>query len=90
LREATDMTEAVMPPSLETAVSHWLKLVGIEILAAIVIVIGLAWSTYLFLRRQMAEEYMTPIRSASIDPSCLALRSWSRQTSSKPSRSSPA
>jgi uncharacterized membrane protein len=59
LREATDMTEAVMPPSLETAVSHWLKPVGVEILAAIVIVIviGLAWSTYLFLRRQMAEEY---------------------------------
>ena len=53
------MTDAVMPPSLETAVSHWLKLVGvgIEILAAMVIVIGLAWSTYLFLRRQMAEEH---------------------------------
>src|SRR5262249_58946444 len=43
----------------ETAVSHWLKLVGvgIEIFAAVVIVVGLAWSTYPFLRRQMAEEH---------------------------------
>lgn len=53
------MTEAIIPLNLETAISHWLKLVGvgIEILAAIVIVVGLAWSTYLFLRRQMAEEH---------------------------------
>lgn len=53
------MSEATLPPNLEMAVSHWLKIVGlgIEILAAMVIVIGLAWSTYLFLRRQMAEEH---------------------------------
>ena len=53
------MGEAAMPPGFEVTVSHWLKIVGlgIEILAAIVIVIGLAWSTYLFLRRQMAEEH---------------------------------
>jgi uncharacterized membrane protein len=53
------MTEAAMSPGLETAVSHWLKLIGlgIEILAAMVIVIGLAWSTGRFLRRRMAEEH---------------------------------
>jgi uncharacterized membrane protein len=44
---------------LEVTVSHWLKVVGvgIEIFAAAVIVAGLAWSSYLFLRRQMAEEH---------------------------------
>jgi uncharacterized membrane protein len=53
------MTEAAIPTSLEMAVGHWLKLVGlgIEILAAMVIVIGLAWSTCLFLRRRMPEEH---------------------------------
>lgn len=53
------MGEAALAPNLEMTVSHWLKIVGlgIEILAAMVIVIGLAWSTYLFLRRQMAEEH---------------------------------
>ena len=49
------MTEAVITPNLEMVVGHWLKLVGvgIEILAAIVIVVGLAWSTYLFLRKKI-------------------------------------
>jgi uncharacterized membrane protein len=45
--------------ALNEAVSHWLEIVGagIEIAAALVIVIGLAWSTYLFLRRRMAEQH---------------------------------
>jgi uncharacterized membrane protein len=44
---------------LEEMVGHWLKLlgVGIELLAALVIVAGLGWSTWLFLRRQMAEQH---------------------------------
>jgi uncharacterized membrane protein len=52
------MSEAAIP-SLELAVGHWLKVIGlgIEILATVVIVIGLVWSTCLFLRRQMAEEH---------------------------------
>ena len=39
------MREAAIIPNLEEAVSHWLKIVGlgIEVLAALVIVIGLAW-----------------------------------------------
>ena len=51
------MREATLGLGLEDAVGHWLRVVGlgIEILAAVVIVGGLVWSTYLFLRRRMAE-----------------------------------
>ena len=53
------MPEAAIALSLEEAVSHWVKIVGlgIEVLAALVIVIGLAWSTCLFLQRRMAEQH---------------------------------
>jgi uncharacterized membrane protein len=52
------MGEAAVPHGLEATVSHWLKVVGlgIEILAAMIIVVGLVWSTVLFLRRRAAEE----------------------------------
>lgn len=51
------MSETIVRPSLEMTVSHWLKIVGlgIEIVAAMIIVVGLAWSTCLFLRRRAAE-----------------------------------
>ncbi len=53
------MGDAAAGGALEEMVSRWLKAVGlgIELLAAVVIVAGLAWSTYLFLRRRMAEEH---------------------------------
>lgn len=53
------MGDAAAATALEEMVSRWLKVVGlgIELLAAVVIVAGLVWSTYLFLRRRMAEEY---------------------------------
>src|SRR5215467_8905825 len=53
------MREAVIGLGLEDAVGHWLRVIGlgIEILAALVIVGGLMWSTYLFLRRRMAEQH---------------------------------
>ena len=53
------MCEAGASLTLDEAVAHWLKIVGlgIEIFAALVIVAGLAWSTYLYLRRRMAEEH---------------------------------
>jgi uncharacterized membrane protein len=53
------MREAASGLGLEDAVGHWLRVVGlgIEILAALVIVGGLMWSTYLFLRRGMAEQH---------------------------------
>lgn len=51
------MGEAGASLGLEATVTHWLKVVGlgIEILAAVIIVVGLAWSTVLFLRRQTEE-----------------------------------
>ena len=53
------MREAASGLGLEDAVGHWLRVVGlgIEILAALVIVGGLMWSTYLFLRRRMVEQH---------------------------------
>ena len=53
------MREAATGLGLEEAVGHWLRVVGlgIEILAALVIVGGLVWSTYIFLRRRMAEQH---------------------------------
>lgn len=53
------MREAVTGLGLENAVGHWLSVVGlgIEMLAAFVIVGGLMWSTYLFVRRRMAEQH---------------------------------
>ena len=53
------MREAATGLGLDEMVGHWLKAVGlgIEVLAALVIVAGLAWSTYLFLQRRMAEQH---------------------------------
>ena len=53
------MREAATGLGLEDAVGQWLRVVGqaIEIIAALVIVGGLIWSTYLFLRRRMAEQH---------------------------------
>ena len=53
------MRDAVTFLNLEEMVSHWLRIlgVGIEVFGALVIVLGLGWSTCLFLRRQMAEQH---------------------------------
>src|SRR5262245_45813575 len=53
------MHEAPASMAIEQMVSSWLKLVGlgIEVLAAVVIVAGLGWSTGLFLWRRMAEHH---------------------------------
>ena len=53
------MRDAAAGLAFEETVGHWLKLVGvgIELLAALVIVGGLGWSTWLFLRRRMAEPH---------------------------------
>lgn len=53
------MPDAASTLALEELVGHWLRLVGvrIELLAALVIVAGLGWSTWLFLRRHMAEQH---------------------------------
>jgi uncharacterized membrane protein len=53
------MQDAATSSALEATVGHWLRVVGlgIEVFAAVVIVSGLAWSTFLFLRRHMAEAH---------------------------------
>ncbi len=54
------MSEAAASPnSIEELVSHALGLIGlgIEVFAAVVIVVGLGWSTILFLGRRMAEQH---------------------------------
>ena len=44
---------------LESVVSHWIRAVGtaIEIFGVTVIVMGIGWATYLFLRRRMEERH---------------------------------
>ena len=44
---------------LEEATGHWIRVVGnlIEIFGVLVIVLGIAWSTYLFIHRSGAETY---------------------------------
>jgi hypothetical protein len=85
------MGEAAVPHGIEATVSHWLKVVGlgIEILAAMISVVGLVWSTVLFLRRRAAEEVYDTYKIRIAGPCCLASRSWSLQTSSRPSPWSP-
>jgi uncharacterized membrane protein len=47
------------PASIEQAIGHWLRMagLGIEVMAAVVIVGGLAWSTAVYLRRRMGEPH---------------------------------
>src|SRR5262245_51197876 len=53
------MPDAASILALEDVLGHSLSLLGagIAVFAALVIVAGLAWATYLFLRRRMAERY---------------------------------
>ena len=53
------MPDAAPVLTLEDVLSQSLRLVGagIEVFAALVIVAGLGWATYLFLRRGMAEQH---------------------------------
>ena len=45
--------------ALEAAIGHWIRVVGsgIEIFGVLVIVLGIVWSTYLFLHRADAGPY---------------------------------
>ena len=44
---------------IDTAIGRWIHVVGsgIEIFGVMVIVIGIAWSTFLYLHRRMAEQH---------------------------------
>ena len=59
------MRDAAASMAIEEAMAYWLKLVGvgIELFAALVIVAGLGWSTWLFLRRRMAEQHYETYKS---------------------------
>jgi uncharacterized membrane protein len=53
------MHVSAIAPEMEAAVGQWLRIVGvgIEVFGAAVILLGLCWSTLLFLRRNMAERH---------------------------------
>jgi uncharacterized membrane protein len=53
------MHESMTPASLESAISHWISLVGsgIEVFGVLVIVVGIAWSTLLYLRSLAGASY---------------------------------
>jgi uncharacterized membrane protein len=46
-------------PEFENVLSHWIHIVGngIEVFGVFVIVAGIGWSTFLFIRRNMSEAY---------------------------------
>jgi uncharacterized membrane protein len=53
------MHESMTPVSLESAISHWISLIGtgIEVFGVMVIVVGIAWSTLLYLRSLAGASY---------------------------------
>ena len=63
--------------AVEVTIGHWIRFVGggIEIFGVLVIVLGIIWSTYLFLhRRDTLGRTTRPTKSALADPYCLAWR----------------
>jgi uncharacterized membrane protein len=53
------MTDVTAFTGIESAIGHWIRLVGsgIEIFGVLVIVIGIGWSTYAYLRRSIGASY---------------------------------
>lgn len=51
------MMRPQMHTDAETAIGHWIRLVGglIELFGVLVTVLGIAWASYLFIRRAQAE-----------------------------------
>lgn len=44
---------------LEAVIGHWIRIIGIgiDVFGVLIIVVGIAWSTYRFLRRHMEEQH---------------------------------
>jgi hypothetical protein len=65
--------------ALEKLVSHWLHVVGngIEVFGVFVIVIGIGWSTYLYLKRRTGVQVYDAYKSGSADLFCSGSKcSW--------------
>ena len=62
--------------TLEVTIGHWIRFVGggIEIFGVLVIVLGIAWSTYLFLHRQDTGPYYEAFKIRIGRSLCLAWR----------------
>ena len=70
------MDDATAFNALESVADQAVRMVGsgIEMFGVLIIVAGIAWSTYLHLRRPMPGEDTE--KSALADHSCSASRSW--------------
>jgi hypothetical protein len=77
------MDDAIVFKGLEPLSDHVIRLVGsgIEIFGVLIIVTGIAWSTYLHLRRPMPGEDVEATKSVLADRSCLVSRFWWRPIS---------
>ncbi len=54
------MDEPVMDlVGLEAVIGHWIRIIGIgiDLFGVVIIVVGIAWSTFRFLQRHMAEQH---------------------------------
>ena len=69
--------------TLKPVVDHAIRVIGggIEIFGVLVIVTGIAWSTFRQLRSGYPSRIPKSTRSASVAPSCLASRCWWRPIS---------
>jgi ABC-type transport system involved in cytochrome c biogenesis permease subunit len=82
------MNEVTAFKDLESLTDYTIRAVGsgIEIFGVLIIVTGIAWSTYLHLRRPMPGENTEAYKTALVDRFYLALKCWSLPTSSRPLR----
>ena len=67
----------------ETVVDHAIRIVGsgIEVFGVLVIVIGIAWSTYLYLRRRTSGQDVDAYKIRIGRSLLIGLEVWSRPTS---------
>jgi hypothetical protein len=72
------MDDATALKALESVADQAVRMVGsgIEMFGVLIIVAGIAWSTYLHLRRPMPGGIPKYTKSALADHFCLASRSW--------------
>ena len=71
------MDEVTALKGLESLGDHAIRVVGsgIEFFGVLIIMVGIAWSTYIHLRRPMPGEDTEVTRSELVDHFCLASKS---------------